>query len=235
MNRRRPARPLRAMLADLNPGALRRRLSDADGGISAADRAAKRPDRAAQQPSSPDRRSSRLPAVKRSISSTSPSSPASSASALHELASWKNVLLGPPGVAHLAIASRSRRPRRPARLLGTLVIGPSAKRRQSDPAAARAHPSPCWWSTRSATCRSTRTAVLFFQLINARQRRRRCATSNKGFEDWGGVLGDHGGGSHRPPCAPLPYRQHPRQQLPDEGSSNLLQSGSDRRRKRAAE
>ena len=29
----------------------------------------------------------------------------------------------------------------------------------------------------------------------------------------------HGGGSHRPPCAPLPHRQHPGQQLPDEGSS----------------
>ena len=33
-----------------------------------------------------------------------------------------------------------------------------------------------------------------------------------------GRRGD-GGGSHRPPCAPLPYRQHPGQQLPDEGSS----------------
>ena len=28
---------------------------------------------------------------------------------------------------------------------------------------------------------------------------------------------DHGGGAHRPAAAPLPYRQHPGQQLPDTG------------------
>ena len=34
-------------------------------------------------------------------------------------------------------------------------------------------------------------AVLFFQLINARHERASTVlTSNKGFEDWGGVLGD---------------------------------------------
>ena len=52
-------------------------------------------------------------------------------------------------------------------------------------------------------------AVLFFQLINARHEKASRRAGRRG----------HGGGSHRPPCAPLPYRQHPRQQLPDEGSS----------------
>ena len=48
-----------------------------------------------------------------------------------------------------------------------------------------------------------------------------CADVEQGFRGLGRRAGrrGHGGGSHRPPCAPLPYRQHPRQQLPDEGSS----------------
>ena len=34
-------------------------------------------------------------------------------------------------------------------------------------------------------------AILFFQLVNARHERASTVlTSNKGFEDWGGVLGD---------------------------------------------
>ena len=65
-------------------------------------------------------------------------------------------------------------------------------------------------------------AVLFFQLINARHERASTVlTSNKGFEDWGGVLGDE------VMAAALIDRlvhhchivKHPGQQLPDEGSS----------------
>ena len=60
-------------------------------------------------------------------------------------------------------------------------------------------------------------AVLFFQLINARHERASTVlTSNKGFEEWGGVLGDE------VMAAALIDRlvhQHPGQQLPDEGSS----------------
>ena len=56
-------------------------------------------------------------------------------------------------------------------------------------------------------------------LINARHERASTVlTSNKGFEEWGAVLGGRGDGrrAHRPPSAPLPHRQHPRQQLPHE-------------------
>ena len=80
-------------------------------------------------------------------------------------------------------------------------------------------------------------AVLFFQLINARHERASTVlTSNKGLEDWGGVLGDevmaaalidrlvhHG---HIVNIRGNSYRMRDHQ--------NLLQSGSDRRRKRAA-
>ena len=65
-------------------------------------------------------------------------------------------------------------------------------------------------------------AVLFFQLINARHERASTVlTSNKGFEEWGGVLGDEvmAAALIGPPAPPLPHRQHPGQQLPDEGSS----------------
>ena len=66
-------------------------------------------------------------------------------------------------------------------------------------------------------------AVLFFQLINARHERASTVlTSNKGFEEWGHVLGDEiMAAALRPAAAPLPHRQHPGQQLPDAGASAL--------------
>ena len=43
----------------------------------------------------------------------------------------------------------------------------------------------------TAICRSAGTAVLIFQLINARRERASTVlTSNKGFQEWGAVLGD---------------------------------------------
>ena len=79
-------------------------------------------------------------------------------------------------------------------------------------------------------------AVLFFQLINARHERASTVlTSNKGFEDWGGVLGDE-----VMAAALIDRLVHHCHIVNIRGNSylkdhqNLLQSGSDRRRKRAA-
>ena len=80
-------------------------------------------------------------------------------------------------------------------------------------------------------------AVLFSQLIDARHERARTVlTSNEGFEDWGGVLGDEVMAAalidrlvHHCNIVNIrgnSYRMRDRQ--------NLLQSGSDRRRKKAA-
>ena len=63
--------------------------------------------------------------------------------------------------------------------------------------------------------------VLFFQLINARHELASTVlTSNKGFEEWGSVLGDEvmAAALDRPSAAPLSYRQHSRQQLPHAGA-----------------
>ena len=81
-------------------------------------------------------------------------------------------------------------------------------------------------------------AVLFFQLINARHEKASTVlTSNKGFEDWGGVLGDE-----VMAAALIDRLVHHCHIVNIRGNSyrmkdhqNLLQSGSDRRRKRAAE
>ena len=75
-------------------------------------------------------------------------------------------------------------------------------------------------------------AILFFQFVNARHERASTVlTSNKGFEDWGGVLGDEvmAARADRPPAAPLPHRQHPRQQLPDARPQNLLLATAEQR------
>ena len=80
-------------------------------------------------------------------------------------------------------------------------------------------------------------AVLFFQLINARHERASTVlTSNKGFEDWGGVLGDEVMAAalidrlvhhcHIVNIRGNSYRMRDHQ--------NLLQAGSDQRRKRGA-
>ena len=80
-------------------------------------------------------------------------------------------------------------------------------------------------------------AVLFFQIINARHERASTVlTSNKGFEDWSGVLGDE-----VMAAALIDRLVHHCHIVNIRGNSyrikdhqNLLQSGSDRRRKRAA-
>ena len=67
-------------------------------------------------------------------------------------------------------------------------------------------------------------AVIFFQLVNARHERASTVlTSNKGFEEWGHVLGDEAMAAalHRPAAAPLPHRQHPGQQLSNAGTPAL--------------
>ena len=80
-------------------------------------------------------------------------------------------------------------------------------------------------------------AVLFFQLINARHEKAPTVlTSNKGFKEWGGVLGDE------VMAAALIYRPvHHCHIVNIRGNScrmrdhqTLLQYGSDRRRKRGA-
>ena len=80
-------------------------------------------------------------------------------------------------------------------------------------------------------------AVLFFQLINARHERASTVlTSNKGFEDWGGVLGDEVMAAalidrlvhhcHIVNIRGNSYRMRDHQ--------NLLQADADRSRKRGA-
>ena len=61
-------------------------------------------------------------------------------------------------------------------------------------------------------------AMLFFQLINRRyERASTVLTSNKGFEEWGQILGDEvmAAALIDRLAASLPYRQHTWQQLPD--------------------
>ena len=80
-------------------------------------------------------------------------------------------------------------------------------------------------------------AVLFFQLINARHERASTVlTSNKGFEDWGGVLG-----GEVMAAALIDRLVHHCHIVNIRGNSyrmrdhqNLLQAGSDRSRKRGA-
>ena len=70
-------------------------------------------------------------------------------------------------------------------------------------------------------------AMLFFQLVNRRYEvASTVLTSNKGFEEWGEILGDEvmAAATHRSPHPSLPHRQHPRQQLPDASSHRTLQS-----------
>ena len=177
MNAPAPARRdrLRAMLADLKmPGALEAVdgiLSDADGGTIAAAEAIEqllnaqivlRNNRRLQTAM----RSSRLPAVKTLDQfdfAFQPRIKREQIESLHELGFLDRgenvILLGPPGVGKthlaisLAIAAAGRRV-----YYGTLagLIESLTEAKAAGNLTRRLR--VCWWSTRSATCRSTRTA-----------------------------------------------------------------------------
>ena len=244
MNAPAPARRdrLRAMLADLKmPGALEAVdgiLSDADGGtISAAEAIEQllnaqivlRNNRRLQTAM----RSSRLPAVKTLDQfdfAFQPSIKREQIESLHELGFLDRgenvILLGPPGVGktHLAIslaiaAAEAGRRVYYGTLAGLIEFLTEAKAAGNLTRRLRVLTHPALLVVDEIGYLRRRA------LLPAHQRPARegvdCADVEQGFRGLGrraGRRGD-GGGSHRPPCAPLPYRQHPGQQLPDEGSS----------------
>ena len=153
---------------------------------------------------------------------------------------------------------RLERCRRPLRGADRVSHGGQG-RRQSDPAAARADASGSAGGRRDRSCRSTRTAPCFTGSshlapstvlaakppTSAHQRPARegvdCADVEQGFRGlgWRARRRGDGGGSHRPSWAD--HVMHHCHIVNIRGNSyrmkdhqNLLQSGSDRRRKRAA-
>ena len=207
---------IRAMLADLKmPGSLEAVdaiLSEVDGGHLGATDAINRL-LAAQINLRNNRRlqaamrSSRLPAVKTLETfefSFQPSIKREQIESLHELGFVERkenvVLLGPPGVGktHLAISLAITAAQRGRRVYyGTLVDlirsleEAQAAGQLSRRLAVLTHPSLLVVDEIGYLPISHSGAVLFFQLINRRyESASTVLTSNKGFEEWGEVLGD---------------------------------------------
>ena len=207
---------LRAMLADLKmPGALEAVdgvLAQADSGAATAGEAiellldaqiALRNNRRLHTAM----RASRLPAVKtlgQFDFAFQPSIKREQIESLHELGFLdrrENVIfLGPPGVGktHLAISLAIAAAESGRRVYyGTLaaliesLVDAKAAGQLSRRLRVLTHPALLVVDEIGYLPVSQDGAVLFFQLINARHERASTVlTSNKGFEDWGGVLGD---------------------------------------------
>jgi DNA replication protein DnaC len=207
---------IRGMLADLKmPGSLEAVdaiLGDIDGGRLAPTEAISRL-LTAQITLRNNRRlqaamrSSRLPAVKTLESfdfSFQPSIKREQIESLHELGFLDRkenvVLLGPPGVGktHLAISLAIAAAQRGRRVyFGTLIDLISsleqaqAAGRLPQRLAVLTHPSLLVVDEIGYLPINHTGAVLFFQLMNRRyERASTVLTSNKGFEQWGEVLGD---------------------------------------------
>ena len=251
---------LRAMLADLRmPGALEAVdgiLAEVDGGAIAAAEAIERLLGAQIELRNNRRlkaamRSSRLPAVKtldRFDFAFQPSIKREQIESLHELGFVDRrenvILLGPPGVGktHLAIslavtAAEAGRRVYYGTLAGLIESLTDAKTagNLSHRLRVLTHPALLVVDEIGYLPVNQNGAVLFFQLINARHERASTVlTSNKGFEEWGGVLGDEVMAAalidrlvhhcHIVNIRGNSYRMRDHQ--------NLMQAGSDRRRKK---
>lgn len=207
---------IRGMLADLKmPGSLEAVdsiLSEVDGGRIVATEAISRL-LCAQITLRNNRRlqaamrSSRLPAVKTLESfefSFQPSIKREQIESLHELGFVDRkenvVLLGPPGVGktHLAISLAIAAAQRGRRVYYSTLIDLISSLEEAQAAgqlkrrlAVLSHPSLLVVDEIGYLPINHAGAVLFFQLMNRRyEKASTVLTSNKGFEEWGEVLGD---------------------------------------------